>query len=174
MGPKLCDMSETKQKVTVRRATAADAEAFLHLVDSLAAYEKLDPPDAAAKERLLRDGFGPKNRFDVLLAETAAGKAVGYAFILETYSSFLALPTLYLEDIFVLPDARGLGAGFALFREVVREAEKRGCGRVDFMVLDWNQLAQDFYHRLGTEHLKDWLPYRLTSDKFGAITGTPA
>ena len=57
-----------------------------------------------------------------------------------------------------------------MFQAVVREAERRGCGRVDFMVLDWNQLARDFYHRLGCEHLSDWCPYRLTSDKFAAIT----
>jgi GNAT superfamily N-acetyltransferase len=164
--------SAEKQNVTVRRAVAADAPVMLELIDALAKYESLEAPDEAARERLVRDAFGERPRFDLLLAESADGRAIGYAFLVEIYSSFKALPTLYLEDIFVLPDARGIGAGFALFQAVVREAERRGCGRVDFLVLSWNQLARDFYHRLGAEHLSDWFPYRLSSDNFAAITGT--
>ena len=90
------------------------------------------------------------------------GYPVGYAIILETYSSFLALPTLYLEDLFVLPEYRGRKAGLALFEEVRAEAQRRGCGRIEWTVLDWNQLAIDFYTRLGGEHLKEWQLYRIT------------
>jgi len=89
------------------------------------------------------------------------GRDVGYAIIYETYSSFLALPTLYLEDIFVLPDARGAKVGLALFLHVAGLARDRGCGRMDWTVLDWNTLAQDFYDKLGARHLKEWQLYRL-------------
>ena len=94
---------------------------------------------------------------------------VGYAFMFETYSTFLALPTLYLEDLFVLPEHRKRGAGSALFRAVVAEAGRRGCGRVEWVVLDWNMLARNFYHRVGARHLDDWCYYRLTRDRFDAV-----
>lgn len=146
--------------VTVRKATAADAITILNLVDALAAYEKLDPPDSAAKERLARDMTGPRPRFDAYLGELD-GRAAGYAFVFETYSSFLALPTLYLEDLFVLPEFRNHKIGYMLFKEMVSEAHRRGCGRMEWMVLDWNQLAIDFYKRLGATYMREWNLYRL-------------
>ncbi|MGI8907057.1 MAG: GNAT family N-acetyltransferase [Candidatus Sumerlaeaceae bacterium] len=161
--------SEAPQRVIIRKAQPADADVMLALIVALAEYEKIEPPDEPARHRLVRDAFSDKPRFEVLLAETAEHTAIGYAFILETYSSFKALPTLYLEDIFVLPEKRGAGAGFALFREVVREARRRGCSRVDFQVLRWNTLAQDFYARLGAVHLEDWWPYRLEAQQFDAV-----
>jgi GNAT superfamily N-acetyltransferase len=154
--------------VSVRKAVAADAGVMLELIEGLAKYEKLTPPDDAARERLVRDAFGPKPRFDVFLGEVD-GRPAGYAFVFETYSTFLALPTLYLEDIFVLPEYRDRGAGIALFRHCVAEATRRGCGRLEFVVLDWNKLARDFYARLGAEHLTDWCYYRLRRDQFAGI-----
>jgi GNAT superfamily N-acetyltransferase len=145
----------------VRRAVESDGQALLSLVDALADYEKLPRPSADARERLVRDMFGPKRRIDGLLA-FMDGYPVGYAIILETYSSFLALPTLYLEDLFVLPEYRGRKAGLALFEEVRAEARRRGCGRIEWTVLDWNQLAIDFYDRLGAKHMKEWQLYRIT------------
>jgi GNAT superfamily N-acetyltransferase len=145
----------------VRRAVESDGQALLSLVDALADYEKLSRPSPEARERLVRDMFGPKPRIDGLLA-FMDGYPVGYAIILETYSSFLALPTLYLEDLFVLPEYRGRKAGLALFEEVRAEAKRRDCGRIEWTVLDWNQLAIDFYNRLGGEHLKEWQLYRIT------------
>jgi len=123
----------------------------------------------------VRDCFGDRPRFEVYLAEVDAEQAgapvaVGYAFVFEMYSSFLALPTLYLEDIFVLPEYRGLGAGISLFKFVVAEADRRECGRVDFMALDWNKNARDFYHRLGAQHLTEWCYYRLSREQFQGIT----
>ncbi len=152
----------------VRRATAADAPALLALIDALADYEHLPRPDAGARERLVHDGFGPNPRFDVLLAETDAGVA-GYALFFETYSSFLARPTLYLEDLFVLPELRGAGLGNALFRSVAAEAGRRGCGRMEWAVLLWNRLAIDFYERLGAEPLGDWRTYRLSGEALVAV-----
>lgn len=142
------------------------------LVDALADYEKLDRPTPEARQRLLADAFAERPRFDIFLAETADGSAAGYAFVLENYSTFLALPTLYLEDLFVLPDYRSTGAGSALFRHVTAEAKARGCGRVEFVVLDWNQLARDFYHRKGAKHLEDWCFYRLDAEQFDGVINT--
>ena len=141
----------------VRRATAADAEAILRLVDALADYESLPRPSAEAKKRLAGD---MDKRFDAWIAEVD-GKSAGYAFVFETYSSFLALPTLYLEDLFVLPEYRSRKVGFALFSEVLEEAKRRGCGRMEWTVLDWNELAIQFYKRAGAAHMKEWNLYRI-------------
>lgn len=158
---------------TIRRATAADAATFLELVDALADYEKLDRPEPAARERLVRDGLGPEPRFDIYLAERD-GAVVAYAMIYETYSSFLALPTLYLEDLFVLPQARRHGVGHAIFQFLAAEAVRRGCGRMDWVVLDWNQLAIDFYERLGARRLREWHTYRLTAEPLRDLAAQPA
>lgn len=155
-------------EVVVRRARPEDAEVMVHLIRALAAYEKLDPPDAAAEARLVRDAFADQPRFEVWLAEVE-GQAAGYAFLLETYSTFLALPTLYIEDLFVLPDYRGCGVGSALFRKCVQLAKDRGCGRIEWVTLEWNVLAQNFFKSYGAQHLAEWYFFRLTADKFDAI-----
>lgn len=146
--------------INIRAATEDDFDTFIGLIDALADYEELDPPDAAARERLLRDGFGPTPRFRSYLAELD-GRPVAYAITYDTYSSFLALPTLYLEDIFVLPQARGRGVGRAIFRHLVDAAREGGYGRMEWVVLDWNQPAIDFYERLGGRCLNEWHTYRL-------------
>ena len=97
------------------------------------------------------------------------GRVVGYAITLFTYSSFLALPTLYLEDLFVLESHRGQGAGYRLFTHCVEEAHRRGCGRMEWQVLDWNRLAIDFYERLGARQMKEWLPYRMVREDMEAL-----
>lgn len=156
--------------IRVRPAIAADAEVFLSLVDALADYEKLERPTPEARERLLRDGFGAAPRFRPYLAELE-GRPVGYAITFETYSSFLALPTLYLEDVFVFPEARGRGVGRAFFRLLAAEALRRGCGRMEWTVLDWNQLAIDFYERLGARRMNEWYTYRLTTEQLREMVG---
>lgn len=154
----------------VRKAGRGDADTILSLVDGLAAYEKLAPPDAAAKKRLIDDIFAERPRLEAYLGEYE-GRAVGYAFVFETYSSFLALPTLYLEDLFVLPEFRNKKVGYALFTAMVGEAHRRGCGRMEWAVLDWNQNAIDFYRRLGAKHLKEWQVYRLVREEMEGILG---
>lgn len=144
----------------VRRATADDAETLLALIDALADYERLARPTADARERLIRDGFGPEPRFRALLG-LVDGRAAGYAVCYHTYSTFLARPRMFLEDLFVLPDYRGRSVGSALFRAVARQALEDGCGRMEWMVLTWNRLAMDFYDRAGASPLSDWQPYRL-------------
>lgn len=154
--------------IEVRKAVPSDGPVILQLIDALADYEKLDPPDTAAKSRLLADLFSERPRVESFLA-IVDGTAAGYTFIFETYSTFLALPTLYLEDFFVLPEFRSRKVGSALFREMISQADLRGCGRMEWSVLDWNQLAIDFYERYGARRLTEWLAYRLVRTDFSRI-----
>lgn len=155
--------------VTVRRATAADGDTLLRLIKGLADYEKLTPPDEAAGDRIVKDLFDGR-RFSAFLAE-AGGAAVGYAIVYETYSTFRGLPKLYLEDVFVEPEARATGAGIALFRSVAADALARGCDALEWEVLDWNQLAIDFSERIGGKHETAWLPYRMERERLEELAG---
>ena len=152
----------------VRRAAPEDGPVILSLVAALAGYEKLTPPDPPAQQRLLSDLFGTRPKVECHLGEID-GATVGYAFVFETYSSFLALPTLYLEDLFVLPAYRDRKVGSTLFRAMVGLAHDRGCGRMEWTVLDWNRPAIDFYDRLGARHMKEWLLYRLLREEMADI-----
>ncbi|MBI2793059.1 MAG: GNAT family N-acetyltransferase [Ignavibacteria bacterium] len=137
-------------------------ELFINLIYDLASYEKLDPPTPEAVERLHRDAFSETKRYNAILALDENNLAVGYAIYFETYSSFLAKPTIYLEDLYVAESHRLKGAGSALFDFVYNLGNQRGCGRMEWQVLDWNHLARDFYQARNAEHLKDWLTYRIT------------
>ncbi len=163
-------MTATAQRV--RAARPADAGIVLSLIDALADYEKLPRPDAAARARLLEDGFGSAPRYHALIAEGGDPPApVGYALYFETYSSFLARPTLYLEDLFIIPEARRGGHGLALFRALARVARSRGCARMEWSVLKWNRLAIDFYDHLGAAPLAEWQPYRLEGEALDRAAG---
>ena len=148
--------------MTVAPLTAARFDDFIDLIRALADYERLAPPDGAAIERLRHDALAPQPRFEAALAFNDAGKAVGYATWFHTYSTFLAKPTIYLEDLFVREDARESGAGSALFEHVRTLGAERGCGRMEWTVLDWNTLAREFYKRRQATWMKDWLLYRVT------------
>jgi len=155
------------QKVSIRRAQRADAPALLRLIVALAEFEKLTPPDAAAQERLIEHGFGERPKFEAWLAFwEGAETPVGYSIFFETYSTFLANPTLYLEDIFVLPEYRNRGIGSALLQHAIQIAHERGCSRMEWTCLDWNNKAQAVYDRLGARHLSEWYLYRLTREHF--------
>jgi GNAT superfamily N-acetyltransferase len=147
--------------MTVAPLTEARFDQFVGLIRALADYEQLDPPDAAARARLRADAFAARPRFEAALALDAAGQAIGYAIWFETYSSLLARPTMYLEDLFVLEAARRSGAGSLLFDHVRALGAERGCGRMEWQVLAWNTLARDYYHRRQATWMKDWLIYRL-------------
>ena len=158
-------------EVSLRPASSADGPAFLALVDSLADYEKLPRPTEDARTRLLADAFAlSPPRFSLILAETKDSGVIGYAVTFETYSTFLAKPTLYLEDLFVHPDFRGIGAGGALFDAVAVEALRRGCGRMEWSCLNWNELAWKFYERRGAEHLEGWRMYRFTEENLQRLS----
>jgi GNAT superfamily N-acetyltransferase len=146
-------------KVVVRAGRSNDAEGFVRLVLALAEFEKLDPPSQAGRRRLVEDVFRKKR---IRLFVAADGKRlVGYALYFFTYSSFVAKPSLYLEDLFVLEGYRKRGVGFDLFRRCVQEAVSKGCGRMEWAVLTWNEKAIGFYERLGAKRLSDWYVYRL-------------
>jgi GNAT superfamily N-acetyltransferase len=160
----------------VRRATRSDGPGLLRLVQALADFEKLPPPDETAQARLIEDGFGPQPRFESWLAFVEAQPdPVAYAIFVETYSSFLAQPTLYIEDIFVDEPCRGRGIGGALLRQAVTLARERGCGRVEWTALDWNVNAQRVYEdKLGARRLSDWILYRMTRVEMDSFLDAPA
>jgi GNAT superfamily N-acetyltransferase len=155
---------------TVRPLRPEDVLTLLDLIDGLADYEKLERPTTQARERLARDATADPPRFRTLLAEVDE-QVVGYAIYFFTYSTFLARPTLYLEDIFVLPDHRGRGAGRALFGACAAEAVANDCGRMEWQVLAWNQPSIEFYQRAGAAMLDDWRGCRLTGDALRAAAG---
>lgn len=148
-------------KPTITKASRRDSDAFLDLLVGLANFERLEPPDADAKRRITRDIF-VKKRAHLLVAKFGR-RCVGYALYFYTYSSFLARPTLYLEDIFVSEQFRAKGVGRALFLACVDEAVKEHCGRMEWAVLTWNKNAIKFYEKLGSERLDSWYVYRLNS-----------
>ncbi|MDG6990572.1 MAG: GNAT family N-acetyltransferase [Nitrososphaerota archaeon] len=145
--------------VSVRRGRRSDSRQFVGLLAALAKFERLEPPSAEGKRRILEDIFR-KKRISLFVAAEGK-KLIGYALYFYTYSSFLAKPTLYLEDLFVLEEHRKSGVGFSLFRRCVDEALKEGCGRMEWSVLAWNEKALRFYERLGARKLSEWYVYRL-------------
>lgn len=139
-------------------AAGDDAQTLLDLVKALALYEK--EPDAvkATADDLRRAGTGSRPYFEAVIAELD-GKPAGFALYFHNFSTWTGKPGLYLEDLFVHEWARGHGLGKKLMAECARIALDRGCGRLDLWVLHWNP-TREFYHRLGINHMKDWLPYR--------------
>jgi GNAT superfamily N-acetyltransferase len=155
----------------IRMADPADAGTILRLIRELAEFEDLLDQVRATEADILRDGFGPTPRFECLLAELD-GAAVGFALFFHNYSTFEGRAGLYLEDIFVEPAARQAGVGRALMRRLAQIAIERGCARFDLWVLHWNP-AREFYHRLGFDHMTDWLPYRLDGATLRALAEEP-
>jgi len=145
-------------------ATPADAPVILEMIKGLAEYEKLSHVVVATEERIRDTLFGAKPAAEVLLAESNGGW-VGFALFFPTYSTFLAQPGLYLEDLYVKPHARGKGCGKALLTELARIAVARGYGRVEWAVLDWNAPSIGFYKKLGAVPMDEWTTYRLTGNE---------
>jgi GNAT superfamily N-acetyltransferase len=154
----------------IRRAKRSDARAFLVLLAALAGFERLEPPDEAAKRRIIKEIF-VRRRLGLFVAEVGR-ELVGYALYFYSYSSFLGRATLYLEDIFVTEKHRRKGIGGTLFRRCAREALAKKCGRMEWAVLTWNRKAIDFYEKIGAERLDDWYVYRLSSDKIADAART--
>jgi len=148
----------------IRKAKKSDSRDILKLITELAEFEKLNPPDKHAQKRLIADAFRSKPLFNILIAEYR-DKIIGYAFYFFTYSTFLAKPTLYLEDIFVSNNYRNSGIGKLLFDELLKIAKAKKCGRLEFTVLDWNKNAMRFYKRYNAKIMKEWLLHRITIDK---------
>ncbi len=155
----------------MRRAQRKDSRGILELLMALADFEHLDPPDSAAKRRIIRDIFSKKKSLRLFVAADAiSGKLIGYALYFYTYSSFLARPTLYLEDIFVLEKHRRRGIGRDLFMTCVSEAKRTNCGRMEWSVLTWNEHAIEFYEKLGAKRLEEWRQFRLTRESIKELS----
>jgi GNAT superfamily N-acetyltransferase len=157
----------------IRPATPADVPTIARLIRALAEYERLADKVALDEGRLREHLFGLRPYAEVLIAEEA-GAVVGFALFFPNYSTFLARPGLYLEDLFVLPEHRGKGHGKALLAALARLALERGCARLDWMVLKWNEPALRFYRALGAGPLDDWTVYRLAGDALRALAGRAA
>jgi GNAT superfamily N-acetyltransferase len=155
----------------IRPATAADLPGILQLIRALADYEKLSHQVVVDEARLHEHLFGSRPYAEVLLAEEGA-QLVGYALFFHTYSTFLGQPSLYLEDLFVLPSHRGRGLGKALLARLARLAVERHCGRFEWMVLDWNTPALQFYESLGAALAPEWKLCRMTGDALQRFAAT--
>jgi GNAT superfamily N-acetyltransferase len=146
--------------MTIRRARPSDGPAYLELVQALADFEKLPGPDDGARRRLIDHAFSEPPKYELWVAEDG-GRVVAYAVTFPTYSTFLGRPGLWLEDLFVHPDARRRGIATAMLAYLRQVAEGRGCGRFEWNVLDWNVDAQTLYRGIGADLLQEWRLVRL-------------
>ncbi|HKO50824.1 MAG TPA: GNAT family N-acetyltransferase [Polyangiaceae bacterium] len=158
---------------SIRPALPGDQYALFELIQALAAYEKLGHAVTGKAEKLAEDLFGARPAAEALLVE-AQGRAVAFALFFHNYSTFLTQPGLYLEDIFVLPEYRRHGIGKALLSEVAKVAHARGCGRLEWSVLDWNVSAIGFYQSLGASVLPDWRICRVSDGGLAALAALRA
>lgn len=159
--------------IRIREATETDVPAILEMIRGLAEYEKLEHTVTATEEALRRTlfgelRFGESRGAEVLLA-CEDDSCLGFALFFPNYSTFLAKPGLYLEDLFVKPEARGRGIGFALLRRLAKIARDRDYGRIEWSVLDWNEPAIGFYKKLGAMPMNEWTVFRVTGDAIAAL-----
>jgi GNAT superfamily N-acetyltransferase len=152
----------------IRAATARDVPEILAFIRELADYEKLSGEVVATEARLRDSLFGPRPCAEVLIAEVD-GRAAGFALFFHNYSTFLARPGIYLEDLFVRPAYRGRGTGKALLQRVAALALERHCGRLEWSVLDWNRPAIEFYRSVGAVPMEDWTVYRVTGPALATL-----
>ena len=146
--------------LAIRPATAADVPLILTLIRALAEYEKLADACVATEAHLTRTLFGEKPFAEAIIAEWD-GAPAGFALFFHNYSTFLARPGVYLEDLFVKPELRGKGIGKALLAKLAALAVERECGRLEWAVLDWNEPSIGFYKSLGAKPMDDWTTFRL-------------
>lgn len=154
--------------VHIRPATSTDVPLILSLIRGLADYEKLSHQVEATEEKLRATLFGPRSAAECVIAVTASQEAVGFAIFFTNYSTFLARPGLYLEDLFVQPEHRGQGIGKALLTFLAALANQRDYGRMEWSVLDWNEPAIAFYESFGALRLREWQICRLTGSALSA------
>jgi GNAT superfamily N-acetyltransferase len=154
--------------LTLRQATPDDIPQILAFIRELAEYERLAHEVVASPEQLRRTLFGDDAVAEVILAERD-GEAAGFALFFHNYSTFLSRAGLFLEDLFVRPAHRGTGTGRALLTAVARLARARGCGRMEWNVLNWNTPAIEFYEALGAAPQSEWTTYRLAGDTLARV-----
>lgn len=156
--------------VSIRSGELADVPLIAELIRGLARYEKLEEQVSMTEEKLTEALFGERRYAETLIAEDG-GEAVGFALFFHNFSTFLAQPGIYLEDLFVKPEHRGKGVGRLLLERLARLAVDRGCGRLEWAVLDWNVDAIKFYERLGARPNSDWTVYRLSAEALHRLAG---
>jgi GNAT superfamily N-acetyltransferase len=157
--------------IRIRSATEVDVPVILDMIRGLAAYEKLGHLVTATEERLRETLFGDKPAAEVMLAYCDLESA-GFALFFQNYSTFLAQPGMYLEDLYVKPQLRRKGVGSALLRRLAGIGVERGCGRMEWEVLDWNDPSIQFYRKLGAEPQREWTKYRLTGEALKILAHT--
>ncbi len=156
------------QTITFRTAQSSDVSLILAFVRELAAYEKLSGEVEATEETLREYLFGKKTYAEVILA-FAGERPAGFCLFFHNFSTFVGRPGIYIEDIFVRPEFRGRGIGKQFFEQLAVLAKERGCGRIEWWVLDWNEPAIRFYESLGAKPMSEWTVYRLSKDQFTAL-----
>jgi len=155
----------------IRTARLADVPTILQLIRDLATYERAPNEVTATEEQLVDVLFGEKPAAEVLLAFESE-TPVGFAVFFHNFSTWLGRPGLYLEDLFVKPEKRGKGYGHALLVDLAKIARDRGCGRMEWAVLDWNDPAIEFYHKLGAKPMNEWTVFRLTRDGIARLANS--
>lgn len=156
-------MTAAKHEVHIRAAVENDLPLILHLIQSLAEYERLRDQCVATEEKLRATLFGEHPAAEILIA-SVENEPMGFALFFHNYSTFLAQRGIFLEDLFVKPEARGKGVGRALLSSLARLAVERDCGRLEWNVLDWNELAISFYKGIGALPMDEWTTFRMTGE----------
>jgi len=155
--------------ITIRRALEADVPAILDFIRALGKYERLEHEVVATEESLRKTLFGPRPYAEVVFACAEDGKPLGFALFFHNYSTFLGKPGIYLEDLFVHPEARGRGIGKHLLTWLAKTTVERDCGRLEWSVLDWNEPSIGFYKSLGAVLKSEWQIFRLTGPALTAL-----
>jgi GNAT superfamily N-acetyltransferase len=158
--------------VRIRPGEATDVPVIARLIRELARYEKLEHEVVMTEELLAENLFGPRRYAETLIAEEIgkdAGTPAGFALFFHTFSTFLARPGIYLEDLYVVPERRGRGVGRALLARLAHIALERRCGRLEWAVLNWNRDAINFYEKLGAKPNSEWTVYRLAGEALAAL-----
>jgi GNAT superfamily N-acetyltransferase len=164
-------ISPPEPAFVIRPATEADTPLILALIRELAEFERLAHEVVAEEAQLRAALFGPRPAAEVLLGFSGAGAPAGFALFFQNFSTFLARPGIYLEDLFVRPEFRRLGLGRAMLSRIAELAVARGCGRFEWAVLDWNENAIQFYRQLGAQVLDDWRICRVTGPALPQLGG---
>lgn len=164
---------EEREEPVIRPARPEDVGLLLGLFRELAEYEKLEDQLQANEDRLHAALFGEHPAAEALIAELG-GETAGYALFFPTFSTFLSIQGIWLEDLFVRPDHRGAGVGRALLSTVAAKARERRAERLEWSALDWNELALGFYRRIGAEQMNEWITHRLVGDELRSLAGETA
>jgi GNAT superfamily N-acetyltransferase len=164
---------QSNRKLRIVAATETDVPAILTLIKELAEYERLSH-EVVATESILKESLFGDHRYAEVLLAFLDGEPAGYELFFHSFSTFLGRPGLYLEDIYVKPQYRGLGIGKAMLARLARLAGERKCGRLEWAVLNWNEPSIRFYRSLGARPMDEWTVFRLTGDQLSQlVTAAP-